>query len=60
MTRKLTLRSTIRLERDPRDVCVWVLLATKLRGFRTNTAKIPKEEIAAALGVEVGGRQQRE
>lgn len=48
------------LERDPRDVCVWVLLSTKLRGFRTNTAKIPKEEIAAALGVEVGGRQQRE
>ena len=39
------------LERDPKDVCVWVLLATKLRGFRTNTAKIPKEEIAAALGV---------
>ena len=48
------------LERDPRDVCVWVLLATKLRGFRTNVAKIPKEQIAAALGVEVGGRQQRQ
>ena len=48
------------LERKPRDVCVWVLLATKLRGFRTNVAKIPKEQIAAALGVEVGGHQQRQ
>ena len=48
------------LERKPRDVCVWVLLATKLRGFRTNVAKIPKEQIATALGVDVGGHQQRQ
>ena len=48
------------LERSPRDVCVWVLLATKLRGFKTNVAKIPKEEIAAALGVEAGAEQPRQ
>ena len=48
------------LERDPRDVCVWVLLGRKLGGFKTNVARIPKEEIAAALGVKVGAQQPRQ
>ena len=37
------------LEREPRDVCVQVWLTTKMGGYRTNIARIPREEIAAAL-----------
>lgn len=44
---------TYDLEREPRDVCARVVLAGKLGGYRTNVARIPKEEIAAALGVVV-------
>ncbi len=39
------------LEREPRDVCVAVWLTTKPAGYFTKAARIPKEEIAAALGV---------
>ena len=41
------------LEREPRDVCVAVRLLTKPGGYRTKAARIPKEDIAAALGVEL-------
>ena len=41
------------LEREPRDVCVWVRMKTMPSGYRTRAARIPKEEIAAALGVDV-------
>lgn len=41
------------LEQEPRDVCVAIWLYTKMGGRRTKTARIPREEIAAALGVEV-------
>ena len=41
------------LAREPRDVCVAVWLVTKPGGYRTKPARIPKEDIAAALGVEV-------
>ena len=41
------------LEREPRDVCVAVWLTTKPSGYFTKAARIPKEEIAAALGVQV-------
>ena len=39
------------LGREPRDVCLQVVLAGKLGGYRTNVARIPKEAIVAALGV---------
>ena len=41
------------LEREPRDVCVQVWLTTKMGGYRTNVARITKEEIATALGTDV-------
>ena len=41
------------LVREPRDVCVRVWLPTKMGGYKTNAARISKEEIAAALGVEI-------
>lgn len=41
------------LEREPRDVCVAVWLITKPGGYRTKAARIPKEDIAAALGFEL-------
>ena len=44
------------LERELRDVCVYVLIPGKLGGYKTNAARIPKEEIAAALGIEVAPR----
>ena len=47
------------LEREPRDVCVRVRLISKLSGYRTRVARIPKEEIAAALGVDVSSARRR-
>ncbi len=54
------------LEREPRDVCMWVGLWTTMAGYKTNVARIPKEAIAATLGVKVpsataqpSGPQQR-
>lgn len=47
------LRMAFDLVREPRNVCVRVLLSGKMRGYETNVARIPKEEIAAALGVVV-------
>lgn len=41
------------LEREPWDVCVQVWLNTKMGGYRTNIARIPAEEVAAALGAKV-------
>ena len=41
------------LEREPRDVCVQVRMRTMPHGYRTRTARIPKEEIAAALGIDL-------
>ena len=41
------------LERRPRDVCVALWLITKAGGYRTTVAQIPRDEIAAALGVDV-------
>ena len=41
------------LEREPKDVCVQAWLTTKMGGYRTNVARIPKEEIAAAFGVGI-------
>lgn len=38
---------------EPRDVCVRVYLPTMPRAYRTNVARIPKEQIAAVLGTEV-------
>ena len=40
------------LEREPRDVCVRVRMKTVPGGYRTRVARIPKEEIAAALSVD--------
>ena len=45
------------LELEPRDVCVALWLITKMGGYRTTDARIPREEIAAALGVEVASGQ---
>ena len=39
---------------EPRDVCVQLELVTMTHGYLTNFARIPKEEIAAALGVPAG------
>ena len=44
---------TFDLAQEPHDVCVQILLKTIPAGYRTTAARIPKEEIAAALGVEV-------
>ena len=43
------------LEREPRDVCVRVVFARMLSAYRTTVATIPKEAIAAALGVPADG-----
>ena len=37
------------LERESKDVCVQVWLTTKMGGYGTKLARIPKEEIATAL-----------
>lgn len=47
------------LEREPRDVCVAFRFPSKLSGYRTRAARIPKEEIAAALGVDVSFARHR-
>lgn len=47
------------LEREPRDVCVRVWLPTKMGGYKTNVVRIPKDEIAAALGVEISTEPPR-
>ena len=47
------------LEREPKDVCTRVLLFTKMGGYKTNVARISKEEIAAALGVEISSESPR-
>ena len=54
------VEETFDLEREPRDVCVRVRLISKLSGYRTKVARIPKEEIAAALGVDVSSACSRE
>ena len=46
------------LEFEPRDVCVRVRMKTIPGGYRTNAAQIPKEEIAAALGVPSARRRK--
>ena len=43
------------LEREPRDVCVRVVFSRMFSAYRTNVVTIPKEAIAAALGVPAGG-----
>ena len=40
-----------------RGVCVALWLITKVGGYHTMDARIPKEEIAAALGVGVASDQ---
>ena len=47
------------LEFEPRDVCVRVRMKTIPGGYRTKAARIPKEEIAAALGVDVPSARRR-
>ena len=54
------VEETFDLEREPRDVCVRARLISKLLGYRTRVARIPKEEIAAALGVDVSSARSRE
>ena len=47
------------LEIDPRDVCVRMRMKTIPGGYRTKAARISKEEIAAALGVDVPSARRR-